>query len=694
MSGSRSDGSDASCNICGHLRREPPSGRLHIARATYPTFADRATRGCILCALICNTAVTHSGAWSSVAKEKVHIDVSAMNKKLAVVGHELFSACPPDQIMRVGNSRHLFYTALYSPLESPSPVEVIPTFAHIDADPLSDVSREMVRGWLESCDKHQDCRASSIKMPPKRLVDVGGGDDAAVRITSATEDHRYLALSHCWGRGKKPLSTTKANEASMRVSIPWGALPQSFRDAIRVTRWLGARYIWIDSLCIVQDDEQDWQEESAKMAGIFSGCDLAIAATRAADCDEGFLQHRKEGQLVMSGTHQGTPLVVFARDRTAHRGLMGTVPDPFHELPLFQRGWCFQERLMAPRTLHFADDELFFQCRTENRCECSGRGAWPSSVRYFSAYYDAAVSWESRQIRASEGEQQRLLEPGSDSDGKSDTAGSLSGNNTTAFVRRLYGMSAEVTVDGEVTISFGELWGDVVSEYASLDLTFQQDVLPALSGIANLMLAYNPGRYFAGLWELDIHYLLGWSSIPSEARCYRPQNATAPSFSWASRFGPVAFPYQCIMTRVCTVLDIKCDVKGADPYGQVQGGYIVLQGKLLSGTVETRPDGFGLFRAYVTVWDARGEKHSGLIVFDTEEDEDDVGPGTKRKVYCFDLFRKREWEETDEDDSDHCGHSIVLKESGEAGSFRRVGPAECFPTAAFDSVPDVIATIL
>jgi hypothetical protein len=554
----------------------------------------------------------------------------------------------------------------------------------------------MVRGWLESCGNHQDCRSSNnIKMLPKRLVDVGDGDGATVKLTSATEHHRYLALSHCWGRGKKPTSTTKSTEASMRVSIPWAALPQSFRDAIQVTRWLGARYIWIDSLCILQDDEQDWEEESAKMAGIFSGCDLAIAATRAGDCDEGFLQRREEGRLVMSETHRGTPLVVYARDRTDHVWFRGAVPSPFHDLPLFQRGWCFQERLMAPRTLHFAGDELFFQCRTEDRCECSGRGAWPSRKPHCYAYYDEAVSWETRQIRASDGQERRLIEPNCDSDHESGTTRSLLKNaNTTAFVQRLYDVAVRRTVDGEVPIKFGELWGKIVSEYASLELTFPQDVLPALSGIANLMLAYSPGRYFAGLWELDIHYLLGWSSIPGDGRCYRPQKPTAPSFSWASRFGPVHFPFECIMTSVCTVLDIKCEVKGADPYGQVlRDGYIVLQGKLLSATFERCADEFGLASNYVTVRDATGEEHSTLIVFDTEDDEADVGQGTKQKVYCFDLFHTREWEESDQGASDHLIDSIVLVDGKEAGAFRRVGAADGFPVVAFDSVPDVIVKI-
>ncbi|KAI0451343.1 heterokaryon incompatibility protein-domain-containing protein [Xylaria acuta] len=698
---------DASCDICGCLSREPLYERGVIARATFPAFADRAIRGCIFCALICNTAVARSSSWSSVAQDKLLINIRVSDphssKELRVTGYEPLRPCRLDQADFVGNSWSLFSTCLYSPLESPSHIERIPTLPHITQDPLSGSAREMLRDWLESCDEHQDCRSSGVKLLPKKLVDVGDGDDTTVKITSATEGHSYLALSHCWGSGKMPFSTTKANEASLRVAIPWAALPQSFQDAIRVTRWLSARYIWIDSLCIVQDDKQDWEEESAKMAGIFSGCYLAIAASRASSCDEGFLQVRREGQLIMSGTHQGIPLVVFTRYGAGHKSSLGNVPYPFWELPLFNRGWCFQERLLAPRTLHFARDELFFQCRTEDRCECGGRSPWNPAKGLCHAYYAATVSWDSRQICAFEGQERRHLDADSDNDdeasslstGESITIESFPENNATALVRRLYDVPAGITEDQEIPIRFGQLWGDIVSDYASLNLTFQRDMLPALSGIANLMLAYYPGRYFAGLWELDIHYLLGWHSARNDGRCYRPQEATAPSFSWASRSGPVGFPFECLMTSVCRVLDIRCEAKGADPYGQVlPGGYVALQGKLISGTVKSNLSRTG-WSYSVAVWDARGEEYSAYLEFDTEEDEKDLGQGTESVVSCFELFRGPGWEDqTDKEADNHRVTGIILKEDDGCKTFRRAGIAFHMPALAFNAVLDITVRII
>jgi hypothetical protein len=418
-----------------------------------------------------------------------------------------------------------------------------------------------------------------------------------------------------------------------------------------------------------------------------------IAASRASSCDEGFLQVREEAQLVMSGTFEGAPLVVFAREDTGHSSSQGGVTEPFYELPIFKRGWCFQERLLAPRTLHFALDELFFQCRTEDRCECSGRGTWKQWKKGCYAYYSATISRESRRILA-------FGEPGSeyhdtefDTDSDSTVESALE-TNESALVRRLYYVPAEITKDYEIPISFGQMWADIVSDYVSLSLTFARDVLPALSGVANLMPERSPGRYFAGLWERDLHYLLGWTSVREDGRCYRPKEATAPSFSWASRFGPVGFPFECLMARVCTVLDIKCEPKGADRYGQVlPGGYIVLQGKLMCGTIQiAHEDTQSDYR--IVLRDASQEEFSVWFSCDTEEDEADLGHDADIQVYCFDLFHQMEWADSSGEFDDHDSHSIVLREGDEPGTFRRVGTAFNIPASAYDAVPDAVVKIL
>jgi hypothetical protein len=145
------------------------------------------------------------------------------------------------------------------------------------------------------------------------------------------------------------------------------------------------------------------------------------------------------------------------------------------------------------------------------------------------------------------------------------------------------------------------------------------------------------------------------------------------------------------MTHVCTVLGIRCEAKGADPYGQVlQGGYIVLQGKLISGIVKNNLWGYS-----VVDWDAQGGEYSASLDFDTEEDKEDPGQGTESKVCCFELFRETEWgDRTNEEAGDHRIHSILLREGDEPGTFKRTGTVFGIPALAFDTVPDVTVKII
>lgn len=128
---------------------------------------------------------------------------------------------------------------------------------------------------------------------PSRFIDVGSRDGRKdPRLVSSTEvsnKERYTTLSHCWGASpdNMPLRTTHATKAAHMVSIPMRTLPKTFRDAIDVTRALNVRYIWIDSLCIVQDDLEDWEQEAAKMASIYEGSFLTIAAADSPNSNGG-----------------------------------------------------------------------------------------------------------------------------------------------------------------------------------------------------------------------------------------------------------------------------------------------------------------------------------------------------------------------------------------------------------------------
>lgn len=141
--------------------------------------------------------------------------------------------------------------------------------------------------------------------------------------------------------------------------IVWSDLPKTFQDAIEITRALGFSHIWINSLCIVQDDDYDWALESSKMASIYSNSFLTIAATAAEDARGGCLRYQNESRQPFEISLKGYNRSMFVMD-----GLHG---DP---QPLMRWAWAFQERRLSRRSLFFNQRELAWACESETTCEC------------------------------------------------------------------------------------------------------------------------------------------------------------------------------------------------------------------------------------------------------------------------------------------------------------------------------------
>ncbi|ORY13348.1 heterokaryon incompatibility, partial [Clohesyomyces aquaticus] len=92
----------------------------------------------------------------------------------------------------------------------------------------------------------------------------------------------YVALSHCWGSPENhPLETTKENYGERLAGVPLENLPKTFRGVVKITNHIGVKYLWIDSLCIIQDDTEDWKQEAAKMGAVYEYARLTIAAADA-----------------------------------------------------------------------------------------------------------------------------------------------------------------------------------------------------------------------------------------------------------------------------------------------------------------------------------------------------------------------------------------------------------------------------
>jgi hypothetical protein len=180
---------------------------------------------------------------------------------------------------------------------------------------------------------HEGCKFETDQddETPARILDVRSPDCAwGIRLVAGDTPRlaaaRYIALSHCWGMSGPPIRTTRESLQDYEREVELSALPKSFQDAVTVTRSLGVRYLWIDSLCIVQNDEKDWEAEASKMSSVYSHAYITLAATEAKNSTEGFGIGPQDASIVVdlsqsSGNHetgyqQGPPA------RTLRKGVL------------------------------------------------------------------------------------------------------------------------------------------------------------------------------------------------------------------------------------------------------------------------------------------------------------------------------------------------------------------------------------
>jgi Heterokaryon incompatibility protein (HET) len=142
--------------------------------------------------------------------------------------------------------------------------------ARLISKPRSGTFFQTIGQWISECEAHTICPREAKVPLPRRVIDVqprGGALDASLYETVGEYD-KYVCLSHCCGQ-KQPLVTTTFNLGERKQRILWQDFPLTFRHAIEITRWLNVRYLWIDSLCILQSSEEDWGQELARMGLIY-----------------------------------------------------------------------------------------------------------------------------------------------------------------------------------------------------------------------------------------------------------------------------------------------------------------------------------------------------------------------------------------------------------------------------------------
>lgn len=173
---------------------------------------------------------------------------------------------------------------------------------------------------------------------------------------------QYIALSYCWGAGvQKPVELRDDTKLALLAGVSANNLVKTHREAIQFTQAFGVRYLWVDALCIIQGDQEDWERESKSMALIYGNAVLVLIAGRANDCRNGFIDNdlsvspvaRRCGSSLMGVDDTGRDLgpVYISFPRVLAKG------------PVSDRGWCFQESMLARRSICFGQEQISFCCK-------------------------------------------------------------------------------------------------------------------------------------------------------------------------------------------------------------------------------------------------------------------------------------------------------------------------------------------
>jgi hypothetical protein len=402
----------------------------------------------------------------------------------------------------------------------------------------------LMRQWLSKTTVASDVFSLRSFVPTRLLHITKDGrlsvvytDADQIKLKSAREEgeeeeqrvRQYVALSHRWGSCQH-FTSTAATIDRMVCGFSVDELPATFRDAVHVVTLLGFSYLWIDALCILQDDKEDWERESKTMGDVFGHARFTIAVHCASDDSEGF--------LAKSTAKRPTVDVKCSKDTTFRICRPANLEADVTNSQLGKRGWVLQERFMASETIHFTEGQIYFETTGDTVCEDGHLDVLTSN---FTSVYPTGV------------DRPRLFSP-----------------SAAPRLREFFGLNTDS--NGRPTdvhrkqVGTPLEWLDLVEMYSNCELTQESDKLMAIAGMAQKIYLKTETAYCAGIWRDRLSQGLLW--LPEMTPLSPPACPRAPSWSWAAYDGPIQFPDDTRMadfTSTCELLAVNGVNMKTDP---------------------------------------------------------------------------------------------------------------------------------
>lgn len=510
---------------------------IHILHEKVADLMTNAARGCHLCTLIRHylkdgTSTTPSraedseipvwlflktafGDWGTTYKMNVYVG-SLQQVQSAPWNQEEW----PFQVFR--GSQSAGPSANFA-------TKICPALSMAYLSTASQAHLSVARGWLDSCEAlHPGCRPPKTDFIPTRLIYVGSleAPSLCLKVTEQASQgdddrHRYCALSHCWGGRNDILTLTSTNLDVLRNGFEMDALPKTFRDAVIITRSLGVSYLWIDTLCIMQDSGRDWAAEAEKMGRVYEEATCTIAAAAASNPHDGCFTSRRPLEIAdcqIAGSKLGGDGIYVRpiwKRQVVSRCRLDT------------RAWTYQEAKLSHRQLRFGKLGIEWRCglgaANEHNVFGEGKGYFGRDREFKAGPLFGEASRRNAIWSHSSLQKYQFLDQFRDDWGD--------------------GLEMAADLDG----SIHRRWFQTIREYSKRELTFNTDKLTALSGVAGRIENVTGMKYMAGLWRQNLRDDLLWRVVgPLSAK---PPEYRAPSWSWASVDGTIA-------SALCTLTEL------------------------------------------------------------------------------------------------------------------------------------------